>query len=244
MLWDRLFFRAWEEQALQQFDGVIAVSDLEQAWVQHRAPVAKVALVPNGVDTEYFSPLHVSASERSPCLVFTGAMHYPPNIDAVIWFCDAILPVLHRKMPHFCFKIVGRTPHPKVCELSQRQGVSVTGEVADVRPYLAEALAMVVPLRSGGGTRLKILQAMSMACPVISTSLGAEGLQVTPGENIRMADNAEQFVNHILALCTAPETAHRLGQAGRRLVTATYDWRKCLAGIDTFYATLLGSETA
>jgi glycosyltransferase involved in cell wall biosynthesis len=103
---------------------------------------------------------------------------------------------------------------------------------------------MVVPLRSGGGTRLKILQAMAMACPVISTSLGAEGLQVTPGENIRLADTAEQFVNHVLALSTAPETARRLGQAGRLLVTATYDWRRCLGGLDDFYATLLGSARA
>jgi polysaccharide biosynthesis protein PslH len=245
MLWDRFLFRTWEEQALQQFDGVITVSDLERVWVQHRAPVATVALVPNGVDTEGFSPyLHAPASERNLSVVFTGAMSYPPNVDAVIWFCDAILPMLRRQMPHLCFKIVGRDPHPKVCELGQRQGVCVTGEVADVRPYLAEALAMVVPLRSGGGTRLKILQAMAMACPVISTSLGAEGLQVTPGENILMADNAEHFVSHILALCSAPETADRLGQAGRRLVTETYDWRRCLGGLDNFYATLLGSETA
>jgi len=245
MLWDRLFFRTWEEQAVQQFDGIVTVSELERAWVQRHAPHATIALVPNGVDTECFSPpRQADAAKSNPTILFTGAMHYPPNIDAVLWFCDTMLPLLQRHMPQLCFKIVGRDPHAKVCELGRRPGICVTGEVDDIHPYIAEALALVVPLRAGGGTRLKILQAMAMGCPVISTPLGAEGLEVTPALNILLAENAEQFVRHVLALVAAPETAERLGQAGRRLVTEKYNWRMCLEGLEALYNTLCGSATA
>lgn len=244
MLWDRLFCRAWEARALRQFDGIITVSELERAWTQRHAPCAPVAVMPNGVDTDYFTS---SAPPRTlvsnPSIVFTGAMHYPPNADAVIWFCHEVLPRLQRHIPQLRFKIVGRDPHPKVVELGQRPGVCVTGEVADVRPYIAESLAFVVPLRSGGGTRLKILQAMAMERPVISTTLGAEGLEVTSGINILLADNAEQFVSHVLSLVTSPTEADRLAQAGRQLVTAKYDWRMCLGGLESFYHAVRGSET-
>ena len=137
-------------------------------------------------------------------------MNYPPNVDAVVWFCDEISPNLRRKVPDLRFNIVGSRPHPKVLALGQREGVHVTGEVADVRPYLAECSAVVVPLRSGGGTRLKILQAMAMERPVISTSLGAEGLEVTPGVNILIADDPAR-------VCTPHPVAPRLARSGDAL---------------------------
>ena len=242
--WDRLFFRTWEEKTVRQFDGVVTVSDLERGWVQRHAPQAKTALVANGVDTEYFSsPGRAYAPKQWPAIVFTGAMHYPPNVDAVIWFCEAMLPLLRRQIPQLTFMIVGRNPTPKVCELGQQPGVVVTGEVEDIRPYITEALAFVVPLRAGGGTRLKILHAMAMQCPVISTRLGAEGLDITPGENILLAEDARQFVQHVQTLYASPETAKRLGHAGRRLVTEKYDWRLCLGGLVELYSTLWRGET-
>jgi sugar transferase (PEP-CTERM/EpsH1 system associated) len=243
MLWDRVFFPTWEEKSVQQFDGIVTVSDLERVWVQCHAPRGIVTLVPNGVDTEYFSPRHAYEARRQPSIVFTGAMYYPPNVDAVMWFCEAILPMLQRQIPQLTLTIVGRNPDRKVRELGQRPGVLVTGEVEDIRPYIAEALALVVPLRAGGGTRLKILQAMAMECPVISTSLGAEGLDVTSGENILVAETAEQFVHHIQTLYTSPEAIKRLGTTGRQLVTEKYDWRMCLSNLEDLYETLLGSKT-
>jgi glycosyltransferase involved in cell wall biosynthesis len=171
-------------------------------------------------------------------------MDYPPNVDAAGWFCTEILPALKRKIPHLVFKIVGKNPHPQILKLGKRSGVQVTGTVADIRGYVAGALALVVPLRSGGGTRLKILEAMAMERPVISTSVGAEGLEITPGIDILIADDAEQFVEQVQALVKSPETSNRLGRAGRRLVMEKYDWRVCLSGLERLYGTLLGSEAA
>jgi sugar transferase (PEP-CTERM/EpsH1 system associated) len=237
--WDRLFFASWEQRAIQQFDGITAVSEPDTAWIQQHAPAMPVELAPNGVDTAYFSPAR--ASNARPSVVFTGLMNHPPNVDAAIWFCQAILPELRRKHPSICFDIVGRKPHPKVLGLGKRKGVHVTGEVVDIRPYLAAGSALVVPLRSGGGTRLKILQAMAMERPVISTSLGAEGLEVQPGVNILIADDPAQFVRQIRWLISEPQAADRLGKAGRRLVEDKYDWRMCLYGLERLYDKLLGN---
>lgn len=243
-LWDHLFFRRWEEHAVRQFDGVVTVSDLEQRWVRCHAPRTASAMVANGVDTSYYCASPSAHSETPPVLVFTGAMHYPPNIDAVLWFSEQIFPLLRQRIPRLTFMIVGRNPAPSVRALGHCPSVVVTGEVDDVRPYIAKALALVVPLRAGGGTRLKILQAMAMQCPVISTSLGAEGLDTTPGENILLAEDAEQFGQHIQALYDEPEVAQRIGQAGRLLVTEKYDWRTCFGGLEDLYSRLVRSKTA
>jgi glycosyltransferase involved in cell wall biosynthesis len=124
-------------------------------------------------------------------------------------------------------------------ELSRQPGVCVTGEVPDVRPYVEEALALVVPLRSGGGTRLKILEAMAMGRPVVSTSLGAEGLEIVAGENILLAETAEQFLRQLQTLIDHPDRARQLGQAGRHLVVTQYDWPICLRGLTSLYETLM-----
>jgi sugar transferase (PEP-CTERM/EpsH1 system associated) len=237
---NRLFFESWEKKAIRRFDGISAVSDMERDWIQRHAPAATVEVVPNGVDTDYFCP-NVSW-KGSPSVIFTGLMDYGPNVDAAAWFCDEILTRLRHKIPDLSFKIVGSRPHPKVLELGKKDGVRVTGEVADIRPYLAESSALVVPLRSGGGTRLKILEAMAMGRSVISTTLGAEGLDVTPEVNILIADSAEQFVNHILLLLASPETAGRLGTAGRQLVVDKYHWPLCLSRLESLYDRLLRNE--
>lgn len=238
--YDRLFFESWEKRAIRRFDGITAVSEVEKDWIQHHAPGARVEVVPNGVDTEYFCPNRPWKGSAS--LVFTGLMDHPPNVDAAVWFCNEILPELRRKIPHLSFKIVGRRPHPKILELGKKDGAQVTGEVADIRPYLTESLALVVPLRSGGGTRLKILEAMAIGRPVISTRLGAEGLDVTPEVNILIADTPVQFVNHILLLLASPETASQLGTAGRRLVVDKYGWPLCLRRLENLYDGLMGNS--
>lgn len=243
LLGNHIFFREWERKALRQFDGIVTVSDLERAWVQDHIPGAAVEVVPNGVDTEYFHPDSL-AFENSPYIIFTGAMDYPPNIDAARWFCNETLPAMRRSIPNIRLKIVGKNPHPQVFELGKRSGVEVTGTVPDIRSYVAGARALVVPLRSGGGTRLKILEAMALGRPVISTTVGAEGLDVTPGTDILIADDPQQFVKSIQLLLSAPEASEKIGEAGRRLVVEKYDWRVCLGGLDRLYGRLIREEAA
>jgi sugar transferase (PEP-CTERM/EpsH1 system associated) len=242
--WDRMFHGLWEEQAIRTFDGIVSVSESERAWVLDRMPEAVVELVPNGVDTDHFRPQAPPDPAARPSIVFTGGMHYPPNVDAALWFCERIWPRIRRRLPDLQFEIVGRDPDPRVVALGRRPGVIVTGEVADVRPYIAGSRCVVVPLRSGGGTRLKILEAMAMARPVVSTALGAEGLAITPGRDILIADDAERFATHVLDLLGSAERASLLGQAGRRLVEDRYRWGRCLEGLDRLYGRLLGRRAA
>jgi glycosyltransferase involved in cell wall biosynthesis len=241
LLGNQLFFRSWEEKAIRQFDGIAVVSAEEQTWVQRHVPAAMVDIVPNGVDIDYFATTEPSSGSRS--IVFIGAMDYPPNVDAVVWFCQEILPLLHRKHREVCFTIVGDSPDRKVLALAQRQGVQVTGQVPDIRPYLADCVALVVPLRSGGGTRLKILQAMAMQRPVVSTHLGAEGLEAISGTHILMGDTTQELAQHLCAVLADPQLGARLGNAGRQLVETTYDWNLCLHRLDSLYETLISNPT-
>jgi polysaccharide biosynthesis protein PslH len=239
LLADRYLFPGWEGRALRSVDGVVAVSEADAAWIRLQAPDAELRIVRNAVDVAFFEPR--SMPVRSNSIVFTGSMDYPPNIDAAVWFADEILPGLRERLPQLRFVVVGRRPPAEVQALATRPGIEVTGVVDDVRPYLADALALVVPLRSGGGTRLKILQAMSMACPVVSTTLGAEGLAVADSENILLADTPRHFIDSVVKLANSPELAARLAQAGRRLTVAEYDWQQCLRGLDDLYQSVLAT---
>jgi sugar transferase (PEP-CTERM/EpsH1 system associated) len=239
LLADRYLFPDWEGRALRSVDGVVAVSETDAAWIRLQAPDAELRIVRNGVDVEFFAPRPTPA--RSNSVVFTGSMDYPPNIDAAVWFADQIFPGLRERLPQLRFVVVGRRPRREVQALAARPGIDVTGEVDDVRPYIGDALALVVPLRSGGGTRLKILQAMSMACPVVSTTLGAEGLEVAAEQNILLADTPRHFIESVVKLANSPELSARLGDAGRRLTVAEYDWTQCLHGLDDLYQAVLAT---
>lgn len=239
VLADRYLFPRWEQRAVQSFDGVVAVSEAEATWIRRHAPRVNVKLVPNGVDVDFFRP-H-PATNLAQTVVFTGSMDYPPNIDAVLWFADAILPIARTRLPQLRFVVAGRRPPLEIRALAARPGILITGEVEDIRPYLAEAFAMVVPLRSGGGTRLKILQAMAMARPVISTTLGAEGLGVCAGEHLLIADEPERFADSIAALADS-QSAQRIAEAGRRFAVARYDWQQCLRGLEDLYHTVLSGS--
>jgi sugar transferase (PEP-CTERM/EpsH1 system associated) len=235
---DAVAFGGWEERAVRRFDGIAAVSPLEQSWATRHAPAARVALVPNGVSLEQFRPVDRLGPSRT--FVFSGLMNYPPNVDAVVWFCEAVLPRLARRYPDVRFTIVGDKPTPAVLALGRRPGVEVVGRTPDVRPYLAHAAAAVVPVRAGAGTRLKILEAMAMERPVVATRLGAEGLAVTPGGNILIGDSAEEFAEHLGSLLEDPGLAANLGREGARLARNVYDWRLCFRSLDDLYGAVLG----
>jgi sugar transferase (PEP-CTERM/EpsH1 system associated) len=214
--------RRQERAMCRRADLTIAVSTEDRDRLAALAPGAAVTAIPTGVDTNYFTPS--SLPEIPARLVFTGSMDWQPNEDAVTYFADAILPRIHREIPTVSFAIVGRRPNARVRAVAERAGMLVTGTVDDVRPYIAQAAVYVVPLRAGGGTRLKIFEALAMRKPVVSTTVGAEGLALTPGREFLAADDPDTFAQEVVALIRDPARRRTLGQAGRELVETHYSW--------------------
>jgi len=214
--------RRFEASACRLFDHCIAVSELDAATLRTAYGLRNVSVILNGVDTDLFAP--TQAPTVPGRLVFTGSMDWFPNEDAMHLFASSIWPEIRRRRPHASMAVVGRRPSQALRRLCADKGLLVTGEVPDVRPYLAEAEAVVVPLRIGGGTRLKILEAMAMGKPVISSTVGAEGLAVTNGRDILLADEPAEFAEAVARVLTNPGLARSLGARGRELVERTYDW--------------------
>jgi len=215
----------YEGRTLGRFDAVLAVSDADRQTFTRLYPDAvrgPVHIVPTGVDTDFFKP-SVSPA-RATQLVFTGSMDWLPNEDAMRYFCRSILPLVRAEEPEAGLSIVGRAPTPAVQSLAAEPGVEVTGRVDDVRPFMEQAAVYIVPLRIGGGTRLKIFEAMAMGKAVVSTTVGAEGLPVVNGEHLLLADEPRSFARAIVRLIRDQDQRERLGDAARRLVLARYDW--------------------
>ena len=219
----------YEGQTLARFDGVLAVSDADRSTFAALYPHAirqPVHVVPTGVDTDYFapSPVRNPQSATRKTLIFTGSMDWLPNEDAMQFFCRDILPLIRAEEPDVRLSIVGRAPTPAVRRLAEEHNVQVTGRVDDVRPYMKEAAVYVVPLRIGGGTRLKIFEAMSMGKAVVSTTVGAEGLPVTNGEHVMLADEPRTFARDVVRLLRDAGRRAQLEAAARALVLERYDW--------------------
>src|SRR5262249_6700859 len=183
---------------------------------------ARVRAIPTGVDVAYWSS--DGRPEAPASLVFTGSMDWYPNEDAVLYFVDVILPRIRDDVPNVSLTVVGRNPTARLRRLGERAGVRVTGTVGGVRPEVAEAGVCVVPLGVGGGTRLKIFEALAMEKAVVSTSIGAEGLPVVSGEHAVIADDPFEFARAVVRLLQHPDERRRLGTAGRRLVEERYSW--------------------
>jgi len=221
--WHRML--RFEREALTRFDLVLGVSDTDRETFARLYPGAlrrPVHVVQTGVDTAYFTPM--PGQERPRHLVFTGSMDWLPNEDGMLYFVRDILPRIRATEPDVTLSIVGRTPTPAVQRLAAENGIEVTGRVDDVRPHVAAAEVYIVPLRIGGGTRLKIFEAMSMAKAVVSTTIGAEGLPVTPGRDIVLADEPAAFADAVVQLIRDREKRQSIERAARDLVVQKYDW--------------------
>jgi glycosyltransferase involved in cell wall biosynthesis len=216
-----------ESNILHSAFGHIVCSTRERDKLRQLAPDAKIEVVENGVDTQYFAERvtpHPAGTRRQ--IVFVGAMDYFPNSEAAVFFANNVWPPMKRALGVMELTIVGANPGPPVLALSKQWGVNITGMVPDVRPYYRGALAAVVPLRTGAGTRLKILEAMAAGVPVISTPLGAEGLEVTDGENILLVnpDDTQGWIDRVASVAESPELSEKLIAAGQHLVQTRYDW--------------------
>jgi glycosyltransferase involved in cell wall biosynthesis len=213
---------AFEAAACRRAARVVTVSETDAATMQQLFGV-NCSPIPTGVDMEYFRP--PSGQPERKGLVFVGSMDWMPNVDGVLWFTEHVLPLIRARQPGLPITIVGRTPPPAILALAGSDPFfSVTGTVADVRPYLWNAAVSIVPLRIGGGTRLKIYEAMAAGLPVVSTTVGAEGLDVRDGETIALADSPEEFARRCLDLATDSDASRRMSSAALDLVTSRCSW--------------------
>lgn len=214
----------------------VVVSEVDAALIRERAPSASIAVIPNGVDTAYFSPTEA----RGTRIVFVGGSDWFPNRDGMLWFVHDILPLLRRARPEARVCWVGRIA-PELRARVGALGVETPGHVDDVRPFLRDAACVIVPLRVGGGTRIKILDAWAMGRPVVSTTIGAEGLDGSDDVSLLLRDSTDAFATAVLAVLDDPGRAARLGAAGRLLVESRYGWEQIGERMRTLY-TALGPE--
>jgi polysaccharide biosynthesis protein PslH len=231
---------ALERQLLHECFGHIVCSERERGQLLGIDPRARIATIENGVDTRYFEA--PAASPHAPFrLVFVGSMDYHANVDAAVYFARAVWPAVRAAVPALTLTLVGANPSPAVRALANEGGVEVTGTVPDVRPYYGEAVAAIVPLRVGGGTRLKILEAMAAGVPVISTGLGAEGLAISTGGEYCLAETAEDWVRQVTRLACDASARRSLADAARELVRKRYEWEALGATLRKTYGEWLGS---
>jgi len=232
--WQKL--RRYEAAVCQRVDRVLAVSEADKEILQKLGPGVEVTVIPNGVDTRAYDPGQTYPLVLEPhSVVFTGKMDFRPNIDAVLWFCHQVLPLIKTQVPDVHFYIVGQKPTQRLRPLAEDPAVTITGYVDEVQPYIAEAAVYAVPLRIGGGTRLKIMEAMALGKAIVSTSLGCEGYPVTSGRELVMADTPQDFARCVVELLGDTRRRAELGLTGRRFVEERYDWRAIVPRLERVY---------
>lgn len=224
-----------ERGAWRRLDGVTLTSERDAGILRSLEPSTRLAVVPNGVDIDHFTP-----SEAPPTpdnLLFFGAMNYYPNQEGIAYFLEQIFPLILRRRPHTKLWIVG----PGADHLYKHRGpnIEVTGFVDAVEPYIDQASAVVVPLRLGGGTRLKIVEAMAKGKAIVSTTVGAEGIDVVNDQSAILADDPQEFASQVERVLADPPLARRLGAAARDLAVSRYSWSALAKGLEEFYEQLL-----
>ena len=229
--WQRL--RCYEAQVCRRADRVVAVSTKDAAMLEDLVPGMDVSVVPNGIESAAYSV--AIEQKESHILVFTGAMDFRPNVDAVLWFARYVLPLIQAEVPDVHLLAVGQRPHRRLEPLRADPAVTLTGWVAETQPYIARAAVCIAPLRIGGGTRLKLLEAMAMGKALVSTRLGAEGYPVEDGRELLLADAPEAFAAAVVALLRDPERRIALGRNARTFVEEQYDWRHIVPRLEAVY---------
>ncbi len=215
----------YEKEACQKFTGVIAVSVEDQQCLMNLTGKKEIFAIPTGVDANYFVPPEELCTKNT--LVFSGSMDWIPNEDGISYFVSEILPIIQKQIPDVTLTVVGRNPTPGLKKLAETvREVKFLGRVDDVRPFIAKSAVYIVPLRIGGGTRIKIFEAMAMGKAVVSTSIGAEGLPVVSGENCLLADTPEDFSQAVVTLLEDEARRQQIGRAARKFVEDDFTWEK------------------
>lgn len=237
--WRRL--RAYEGRICRRSAAVMAVSSEDRAALLAAGAREPIATIPIAVDIAGMTPVKRAADAQA--ILSMATMYWPPNIDGVLWFAREVLPLIHTQLPQAPFVVVGARPPAAVQALAADPTVAVTGYVEDPMPYLEQSALMVVPLRAGGGMRVKILEALARGIPVVSTTIGAEGIDVTDGEHLLIADDPASFAAAVLRLLRDRAFADQLAQAGRAHALRRYDWRAVCPAVEQVYAQALASSS-
>jgi len=238
--WQANVFRRMERRVGCRFDGITAASERDAALWRRVAGSCPVEVIDNGVDLEAYA-VQPEAEEPNTC-AFTASYDWLPNADAVVHFCSEVWPRIRQRVPNARFYAVGKEPPPSMLRWHGRDGVTVTGRVPEIQPYIAKASVYVVPLRIGGGTRLKILEAMASGKAIVSTPIGCEGLEVTPGRELLVAESPEAFAQSVVALMGDATRRRELGTHARRRVEERYGWEAIGARMNAFYRRLAGTH--
>lgn len=227
--------RRYEGAMCRAFDAVLAVSQEDRQALIEAGARPDMAIIPIAVDTD--EQAQIPRAPQSPHIVHIGTMYWPPNIAGITWFLDEIYPLVRQRVPDVRCTLIGARPPASITERAQSDpSLTVTGYVEDPLPYLAQASMMVVPLQAGGGMRVKILNALSQGIPMVSTTVGCEGIAVTHGRDILIADTPADFAEATIRLLTDAELNQRITEQGRRTVVETYDYRQACRPLDAIYA--------
>jgi glycosyltransferase involved in cell wall biosynthesis len=233
----REYKKSYKEEiaVCKKMDAIFVVSERDGMILNRVVPHIPKLLMPNGVDTTFFKPSDEKPEPYS--MVFTGMMGYFPNYDGMLYFLDEIFPLILKKIPQAKIYIVGNSP-PKILQDRSSENVIVTGYVDDVRPYIWKSGLYVVPLRMGGGTRLKVLEALSMKKPVITTSIGCEGINVTDGDSLLIEDDPQNFALRAVEIMNDNAVSRLISSNGYDLIRSTYDWEIITTRMDEAYQSI------
>jgi glycosyltransferase involved in cell wall biosynthesis len=223
-------------------DGVYLCSAADERHLLDQLPGIRTAVIPNAADVEYYRPRPTDPPPDARTVVYFGLLSYVPNVDGVIHFVEDIWPRIAAAHPEARCKIIGGRPPPSLLALAGPR-VELTGFVSDLRPHLAAAAAVVVPLRVGGGTRLKIVEAMAMGKAIVSTTLGAEGIEAVPGRDLLVEDEPAAFADAVKRLLAEPGLAARIGQSARQLAVERYAWSGAGRALESFYRRILEARS-
>lgn len=234
--WQARLMEQVERTVTASCDMNVMMSDLDGERLHRLAPAARVTTVPNGVDPDFFAPRTGTVPGRT---LFVGPSYSYPNRDAIQFYLNEVWPLVRAAYPSATFESIGRSPYSDVAAFSRTPGVIVSGHLEDIRPNMTNAECVVVPIRIGGGTRLKILDAWAMGLPVVSTSIGCEGLEARDGENIIIRDNPEEFARGVIEILANRQIREDLGRNGRKTVLDHYSWERVGAKLRNTYRQLV-----
>jgi sugar transferase (PEP-CTERM/EpsH1 system associated) len=227
---EALKLRNYEKKVITNFDRCIVATPGELAEFKKLSVEIPCAVIPNGVDSNYFHPQSNGSAGR--VIAFVGRMDYFPNVDGALYFARSIFPIVRGRVPHAELRIVGSNPTNAVRRLANMPGITVTGHVPDVRPYLADATVAVAPLRLARGTQNKILEAMAMGIPVVASVEAAKGITATPGENLLVGDTPDTFANHVINLMQNERLRRELSEAGHKKIIRTHSWSSSMSTLE------------